>query len=192
MKKYVVNSQKALLVFCFWSGDKATLETSYLHWCQDTLVYCVKNTCRCFLGQILLLHNTSNIYLFPKWSEVLMTDFVKKRNPKTLCHFIISLCRRCCGQGVLFSECHCFHAEQKCTLVVLLLDYGHGSLRSLRQKLGGIPLLPLFTFPPTVQVFPSVFSWYSSYARKHLVKAPSSEVVLETFRKRERVPHLLD
>lgn len=40
--------------------------------------------------------------------------------------------------------------------------------RSPRQRLGGIPLLPLFTCLPIVRVFPSVFSWYSSFASESI------------------------
>lgn len=110
----------------------------------------------------------------------------KKGNPKTPCLFIISFCRRCCWQGMLFLEWHCFYAELKCMLVVLLLDYGRRSWRSLGRGLGEFS-------PASFHLSTnSVFSWYSSSARKHLLTAPGSEVGLEVFLKRERIPHLLD
>lgn len=104
IKKYVVNSQQILLVFAFEVGQSHSGNKLSPLMSGDT---CAENL-QIFLGKILLFHNTCNIYLFQKWSDVLRTDCVKKGNPK-IPHLFLSpfagnaVGRVCSSQSVIAS-----------------------------------------------------------------------------------------
>lgn len=140
-----------------------------------------------FFRPNILFHSTCSIYLVQKWWEVLWADCVKKGSTKDTLAFHYFLL-----WGMLWAVCALLKVSVLLWRAEMLscgapVGYDH---RSLRQKLGGIPFLSPFISHQLFRSFLVCSADTAPMPVTALVITPSSEVLLEEFQKREKVPHL--